>query len=174
MGRGLRNAIINASREIGYRCDDIDTLLQRLLDFYREVPVKYTTPYPGVMEFLRDLNERKAPICVYSNKEQDIAESVLHICFPNIIFAQITGMNGKYEMKPSSQAIIEFSKLVKVNLSDMLYVGDSEVDFKTAENAGMDYRILTWGMRKKEDLLESGVPKEVLVSDIGQIRDLVF
>ena len=174
VGRGLRNAIINASREIGYRCDDIDALLQRLLSFYREVPVKYTRPYPGVTEFLRDLNGSGIPICVYSNKEQDIAESVLNICFPDITFAQITGMNGNFETKPSSQAIIAFSKLVKTNLSELLYVGDSEVDFKTAVNAGVDYRILTWGMRKKEDLLESGVPKEVLVSDIDQIRDLVF
>ncbi|MBR2281870.1 MAG: HAD family hydrolase [Spirochaetales bacterium] len=174
VGRGLKNAIINASAEIGFRFDDADALLQRLLNFYRQVPVRYTRPYPGVTGFLQDLNRANIPVCVYSNKEQDIAESVLKISFPNITFAQITGMNGKYEMKPSSQAIEAFSKLVKIPVSDMLYVGDSEVDHLTAKAADMDYRILTWGMRTKEDLLGSGVPEEVLVSDIDQIRDLVL
>ncbi len=174
VGRGLRNAIMNACGEIGFKADDIDALLRRLLDFYREVPVRYTRPYPGVTEFLKDLNARGIPVCVYSNKEQDIAESVLHICFPDIIFAQITGMNGKYEMKPSSQAINAFCSLVGITVRDILYVGDSEVDFLTAVKADADYRILTWGMRKKEDLLEYGVPKEVLVSDIDQIRNLVL
>ncbi len=174
VGRGLRNAIINASRELGRSCDNADSLLQRLLGFYREVPVKYTRPYPGVTGLLHDLNQRDIPVCVYSNKEQDIAESVLGICFPDVIFSQVTGMNGGFEMKPSSQAIEAFSRLVEVDLPDILYVGDSEVDFRTAVNAGLEYRILTWGMRKKEDLLEAGVPKEVLVSDIDQIRDLVI
>ena len=56
----------------------------------------------------------------------------------------------------------------------MLYLGDSEVDFSTAVKAGMEYRILTTGMRTKKDLLESGVPEEVLISSVEQVRDLLF
>ncbi len=174
IGNGLRNALKAAAEETGYRYNDLDELLEKLLFHYRETPVKYTKPYPGVEALLADLKAADIPMCVYSNKEQDLTETVLEICFPDIKFAQITGMHGKYERKPSSQAIIEFSKLVKVPLDEILYVGDSDVDFRTAVNAGLEYRILTWGTRKKEDLLEAGVPKEVLISDIDQIRHLVL
>jgi len=33
-------------------------------------------------------------------------------------------------------------------------VGDSEVDFATAENTGMDCVLVTWGFRKVEELSE--------------------
>jgi len=35
-----------------------------------------------------------------------------------------------------------------------VYVGDSEVDFATAENTGMDCVLVTWGFRKVEELSE--------------------
>ena len=37
-----------------------------------------------------------------------------------------------------------------------LYVGDSEVDIKTAENCHLDSVLVTWGFRTKKLLLEHG------------------
>ena len=33
-----------------------------------------------------------------------------------------------------------------------VYVGDSEVDFATAENTGMDCVLVSWGFRTKEEM----------------------
>ncbi len=174
VGRGLRNAVKAAAKELGYEEEDVDELLQRLLKAYRDNPVQYTRPYPGVESLLSDLSNAGVPLCVYSNKEQDLTETIIRICFPTIKFAQITGMHGKYEPKPSYQAIEAFSKLVKIPFDQILYIGDSEVDFKTAVNANLEYRILITGMRTKENLLETGVPEEALISEIGQVRDLIL
>ena len=35
-----------------------------------------------------------------------------------------------------------------------IYVGDSEVDFATAEKTGMDCVLVTWGFRTVEELAE--------------------
>ena len=35
-----------------------------------------------------------------------------------------------------------------------VYVGDSEVDFATAKNSGMDCVLVTWGFRNLEELKE--------------------
>ena len=35
-----------------------------------------------------------------------------------------------------------------------IYVGDSEVDFATANNSGMDCALVTWGFRTVEELAE--------------------
>ncbi|MCR5442263.1 MAG: HAD family hydrolase [Sphaerochaetaceae bacterium] len=171
VGRGLRNAVIAAASFLGIDDFDADILTEKLIDFYRQVPVLHTHPFPGVVELLRSLNAREIPVCVYSNKEQDLAEKVLGICFPDIRFSMIVGMHGGYEAKPSSQAVDAFCKKTGIEKADMLYVGDSEVDFKTAENSGVDYLILTWGMRSKENLLGSGVPQEALIPDLSGLED---
>lgn len=173
VGRGLRNAVKAASEEIGQADADIDNLTEKLIDFYREVPVLYTKPYPGAVELLSELNARNLPICIYSNKEQDLTETILGICFPGIRFSIVVGMHGKYESKPSSQAIEAFLSLVNVPKQEALYVGDSEVDFKTASNACVDFRILTTGTRSKESLLESGVPEAALIDSLYSVRDLL-
>ena len=173
LGRGLRNAVISAADELGIRIDDVDKMTERLIHFYRQVPVLYTCPYPGVVELLRFLNSHNIPVCVYSNKEQDLTETILGICFPNIRFTMIAGMHGKYESKPSSQAIEAFLAKTGVSKGEALYIGDSDVDFKTATNAGINYRILTSGTRSKKSLLEAGVPEDFLIDGLFEIKKLV-
>lgn len=172
VGRGLKNALIDAADEIGLKDPDMDALFERLLYFYRQTPVLYTKPYPTVMDALDMLSEKNIPVCVFSNKEQDLAETVVYSCFPGVRFAMVVGMHGKYEGKPSPQAIEAFSALVGVSKDKLLYVGDSEVDFRTAVNAQVPYRILTYGTRTEEALLGSGVPAESLIPDMSSLKDL--
>ena len=173
VGRGLRNAVKAAVEFLGREDADIDELTASLIGFYREVPVFYTKPYPGATELLNTLSERRIPFCVYSNKEQDLTETILGICFPGIRFTMIAGMHGKYESKPSSQAIEAFLAMTGVSKSEALYIGDSEVDFKTASNAGVNFRILTSGTRSKKSLLEAGVPEDFMIDSLFEIKELV-
>jgi phosphoglycolate phosphatase len=43
-----------------------------------------------------------------------------------------------------------------VNRAKTLYVGDSEVDVMTAQNAGLDCLCVTWGFRDQEQQVEAG------------------
>ena len=172
VGRGLKNALIAAAQEKGLVGPDIDALNERLLYFYRQTPVLHTKPYPTVMDAIGMLSVKNIPICVFSNKEQDLAETVVHTCFPDVEFTMIVGMHGKYEGKPSPQAVEAFCENVGLPKESVLYVGDSEVDFKTAVNSKVPYRILTYGTRTKEALLGSGVPEENLIPDMSSLKDL--
>ena len=172
VGRGLKNALIAAAQEKGLVDPDIDALNERLLYFYRQTPVLHTKPYPTVMDAIGMLSVKNIPICVFSNKEQDLAETVVHTCFPDVEFTMIVGMHGKYEGKPSPQAVEAFCGNVGLPKESVLYVGDSEVDFKTAVNSKVHYRILTYGTRTKEALLGSGVPEENLIPDMSSLKDL--
>ena len=173
VGRGLKNAVKAAVEELGRKDADLDELTGCLIDHYREVPVLYTKPYPGAVEILSQLNAKDLPVCIYSNKEQDLTETILGIWFPAIRFTMIAGMHGKYESKPSSQAIEAFLAKTGVSKSEALYIGDSDVDFKTATNAGINFRILTSGTRSKKSLLEAGVPEDFLIDSLFEIKKLV-
>lgn len=171
IGHGLRNAAKAAMLELGQSPteDEISQATVRLIDNYRKVPVRYTCPYPTVVETLRELASRNIPLGVYSNKEQDLLETVLGICLPDIPFCLVAGRNGQYEAKPSSQPIHAFCNLCNVQLSDILYVGDSDVDFKTASAAGADYRILTTGSRPADKLKAAGVDPNCLIDSLSEI-----
>ena len=171
VGRGLRNAVKAAVEFLGREDADIDELTASLIGFYREVPVFYTKPYPGATELLNTLSERRIPFCVYSNKEQDLTETILGICFKGITFSLVAGMHGPYESKPSSQAIDAFIANVGVEKSDILYIGDTEVDYKTAVNSDVDCLIVTNGMRTKADLLAGGVPEGVMVQSLQSVAE---
>ena len=169
VGNGLKNAIKNAAESANLKNINLNEAFTELVENYKMCPVKYTKPYPGVQEFLDRLEEKNISIGVFSNKEQILAQTIVHTCFPHTRFNMIVGMHGGYEPKPSGQAVLAFCEKAGCTVKDLLYVGDSEVDYKTAQNAGSEVRILTWGMRTPEQLLASGVPKEVLINSILEI-----
>ena len=170
VGSGLKNAIKNAVESANLKNVDLDDAFTELVKNYKMCPVKYAKPYLGVQEFLDKLQQKNIAIGVFSNKEQVLAQTIIHTCFPHTNFTMIVGMHGGYEPKPSGQAVLAFCKKSGCTVSDLLYVGDSEVDYKTALSAGAEVRILTWGMRTREQLLASGVPESVLISQICDIK----
>ena len=172
IGNGLRNAIKAAAAELGLEDPDLDMLNDRLHAAYREVPVLYTAPYDGVPEVLAALQDRGIPMGVFSNKEQDLAEKVVSICLPDIRFEMVAGLHGKYAMKPSPEAIDAFCAISGVPKADTLYVGDSEVDCRTARNGKVDFRILSCGSRPRDFLLEKEVPESSLIGNIREIMRL--
>ncbi len=166
VGNGLKNAIKTAVESANLKNINIDEAFTQLVENYKLSPVKYTKAYPGVQEYLDCLESHNIAIGVFSNKEQVLAQTIIHTCFPHNHFSLIIGMHGGYEPKPSGQAVLAFCKTVRCEISNLLYVGDSEVDYKTALNAKAQMRILTWGMRTREQLLASGVPNEVLIDKL--------
>ena len=76
-------------------------------------------------------------------------------------------LGGRFDYNPAELSLVNVPK------QEALYVGDSEVDFKTASNACVNFRILTTGTRSKESLLESGVPEAALIDSLYSVRDLL-
>ena len=169
VGRGLKKAVAGAADFMGLENPDLDSLTEKLIAFYREEPVRYTQPYPGVRELLEKLSERRIPMCVYSNKEQDLTDTILGIIFPDIRFTLVSGMHGRFESKPSSEAVDAFAAMTGLKKEDLVYVGDTEVDYRTACNSGVKCMILTCGMRPKKSLLEAGVPEEVMIGSLAPL-----
>ena len=51
--------------------------------------------------------------------------------------------------------MFEVLNALKIQKTDAIYIGDSEVDIETAKNAGIDCISVTWGFRDKDILLET-------------------
>jgi phosphoglycolate phosphatase len=57
-----------------------------------------------------------------------------------------------------NEAIRQLSLLYgrQIEKSECVYVGDSEVDLKTAENSGLPCIAVSWGFRDRDFLIEQG------------------
>ena len=54
---------------------------------------------------------------------------------------------------------------------ECLYVGDSEVDIMTAQNAGIDCAGVLWGFRSRKQLLEAGA--EVMAENTEELYEYI-
>lgn len=58
--------------------------------------------------------------------------------------------------KPAPDAVFEALEKISSAPEKAVYVGDSDVDIKTAENAGMVCISVSWGFRSRDFLLLNG------------------
>ena len=51
----------------------------------------------------------------------------------------------------------------------MLYIGDNNVDYLTARNAGVDVALVSWGPRK----IDTSLTPEYWISSLKEVEDIV-
>lgn len=110
-----------------------------------------TTIYPmeGCLEVLLKLKEAGIKLGIVTNKMRKPALRTLDIIGFNNIFDYIVGLDDVKEGKPSSEGILKALKYYQMNdLNKVLYVGDNEIDDKTAKNAGVKSAIIYFGNRE--------------------------
>lgn len=127
----------------------------------------FTGPYDGIHELLDALLAKGIRTAVVSNK---IEPAVIVLCdehFRNK-FEYMVGNRPDLAPKPSPDSVNEVIEKMGLERSEIVYIGDTEVDIQTANNAGIDCIGVDWGFRDGEYLRELGAryivkePMEVL------------
>lgn len=123
-----------------------------------------TCPYEGIVELLNTLSERGVSLAVASNKYQSATEKLVGHYFPTTPFCAVLGQREGVAVKPSPAIVWDAMRLAGVeNKSEVLYVGDSDVDMLTGHNAGVDVVGVSWGFRPREELA-AHAPKAIIDS----------
>ena len=86
--------------------------------------------------------------------------------FPNIIDVAI-GERENIRRKPAPDTVVEAMKRLGATKENTVYIGDSEVDIKTAKNCGIECISVLWGFRDKTFLEQNGAT--IFVSDPSEI-----
>lgn len=112
----------------------------------------YTQPYPHVLELLQSLQKSGIKLAVASNKYQRATEKLMRYFFPHISFVSVLGQRENIPTKPHPQIVQDILQIANESKARCLYVGDSDVDMQTAQNAGVKACAVTWGFRSRETL----------------------
>ena len=126
-----------------------------------------TKPYTGVTEMLSSLRQAGVRCAVFSNKAHDFTVTMVEHFFGAGTFEMVLGA-GTFAPKPDPEGALHIAAAMGTAPHDFLYVGDSDIDMKTAARAGMYSVGVTWGFRSKRELLANGAkilinePKEII------------
>lgn len=170
VGNGLRKLVERALPN-GANQDGFEEFLAEFIDYYNHHNRIKTKPYPGILETTEKLSKLGVNMAIVTNKGQTATDSLMEDFFkPQITIA--IGDNGIHARKPDPEPInMALSALSITDKSSVLYVGDSEVDATTAENAGLDYVLCTYGFRDMEDLKD--FKPVAFIDKIDELLDVI-
>lgn len=144
-------------------------LLKAVTDYYDNDYILHcldkTAPYDGIPELLAELISKGIAVNVLSNKPDEFVDMMLMKLFPKIKFTIAWGKKPQFAPKPDPESIYALLSGLKLSKSDCLYVGDSNVDVRTAKNAGLDFCGVLWGFRTAQELSGEGAEKLVYTAD---------
>lgn len=115
-----------------------------------------TAPYPGVLEMLGKVEARGLPMVVFSNKPHEFTIKTVERFLAGVPFRNVLGVRDDVPPKPNPTAALRLADEIGVTPVEMLYLGDTATDMRTANAAGMFPVGARWGFRPDEELLQHG------------------
>lgn len=170
VGDGRYKLIERVLPEVERVSETIDKVLALFNEYYGEHMIDMTRPYEGIAQLLDELKVQGIKIAVVSNKPHEFTTEIVKKFFGDrfdIIFGQREG----YKAKPDPSAVLEVIKEFGLSKEECVYVGDSNVDIKTAKNSGLKSVGVLWGFRSKEELEKEGA--DYIAVNVDELKNII-
>ena len=109
---------------------------------------EHVLQYPHCREVLLKLKKQGFRLGVVTNKVRDLAETTLNVVELDDVMEYLVGINDVKVPKPDKEGIIQAINALGGDVKHTLYVGDNNMDLLTANNAGVDCCLISWGPRE--------------------------
>lgn len=145
----------------------IDGMLPLFKEHYGRHCLDSTGPYDGVIPLMKRLREDGYRMAIVSNKIDPAVKELNRRFFSEYVDVAI-GEGEGVKRKPAPDTVFRALKELGKTRESAVYVGDSEVDYQTAVNAGIPCVSVLWGFRDRDFLVRQGAtlfaetPEQVL------------
>jgi phosphoglycolate phosphatase len=170
IGSGLRNLVSKALPATNNSDDEIESCFECMVDEYTKICTLKTKPYKGIIELLENLTSQNIKMAVFSNKAHELTKKIASEIFPKQ-FDTAIGLRTEALKKPNPFEAIEISKKWNLKPEEILFVGDSDIDMKTAINANMFPVGVTWGYRTEDELKSSGA--KAVINNASELIEIL-
>jgi phosphoglycolate phosphatase len=158
VGEGAR---VLVSRALGAeRQELVATGLEMFMAYYSEHLLDATRPYPGVVETLAVLVDRRVALSVLTNKPGAMSRAILEGLGLASLFVEVVGGDSLSVRKPDPAGLEHLRALTGTRRERMLLVGDSGIDVRTARNGGIAFCGVAWGLAP--DALRAAMPDRIV------------
>lgn len=153
-GNGVRYALERSVPE-NTPADVIDRMLPVFKEHYDVHCLDQTKPYDGITKLMRELKAKGFKMAIVSNKIDSAVKELNKRFFSEAVEVAI-GEKPGIRRKPAPDTVFEALKELNSDQKEAVYIGDSEVDYKTACNSGLPCISVLWGFRTEEFLRNNG------------------
>jgi len=170
VGDGIRKLIERSVPE-GSPVELVDQVTDEFKAFYADNCANLTKPYDGILEMLANLRGAGVRCAISSNKGDFAVQTLAHQYFEGLVDLAV-GERAGVPRKPSPESIHAIMDELGADPATTVYVGDSDVDIRTAANSGLACISVSWGFRGVDVLLESGAT--TIVDDAASLERAIL
>jgi phosphoglycolate phosphatase len=134
-----------------------------------QVMAAKTKLFPDVPGVLADLKEHSIKIGIVTSKFRYRIEEIMKREKLSDYIDTIIGCEDVNQQKPNPEGVFLAGKRMQVKTEDMILIGDSIVDAKTAMNAGVPFIGVLSGVMTRDEL--AVYPHLKIISAIGELID---
>lgn len=175
VGNGIRKLIERAVPD-GTGAEDTERVFELFKAHYSAHCRDSTAPYPGMSELMSALKSAGYKLGVVSNKaDAPVKELIAHF-FPDT-FGAVIGERSGVRRKPAPDSVLSALGELGSSREEAVYVGDSDVDAQTAQNALLPCILVSWGFKSRafletlgaDAIADSTAELGVFVEKLGKV-----
>lgn len=167
VGNGIEN-LMRKSVPDNISEDEFETCFENFKSHYKIHSEDNTKEYDGITDLLKALRCKGFLLAVVSNKADFAVKTLCDKYFKGLLDIAFGEREG-IKRKPCPDSVNEVINFLDVSKDNCYYVGDSEVDVKTAHNAEIKCIACSWGFRSKS-VLENENPEYIIDSSEEILR----
>ena len=122
---------------------------------YEADPMYKTDAYEGIREVIDELRHMGVKLAVCSNKPHNVVCDVVKTVFGDK-FDIVRGVEDGGKTKPDPESALDIISRAGVSAEECVFIGDTNVDIRTAKNAGIESIGVLWGFRDEKELRDAG------------------
>lgn len=170
VGNGIRK-LIERAVPTGTSEEDIVRTHEAFTAYYSVHCKDKTKPYDGILELVRTLKQNGIASAVISNKADYAVKALCEEYFEGL-FELSVGEREGIRKKPAPDSVFEAMRVMGAEKNETVYIGDSDVDVMTAENAGIDCIGVSYGFRGREFLQQHGA--KVIADTVAELKEMLI
>ena len=133
----------------------MDAVYEAFNPYYAKHCADLTAPYDGILPLLQKLQAQGVVCALVSNKPDYAVQTLAAQYFPGLLAASAGAKDG-VRKKPAPDSVFAVIHQLRAEGLRAVYIGDSEVDLQTAQNAALPCISVSWGFRDRDVLEQAG------------------
>ena len=133
----------------------MDAVYEAFNPYYAKHCADLTVPYDGILPLLQKLQAQGVVCALVSNKPDYAVQTLAAQYFPGLLAASAGAKDG-VRKKPAPDSVFAVIHQLGAEGLRAVYIGDSEVDLQTAQNAALPCISVSWGFRDRSVLEQAG------------------
>jgi phosphoglycolate phosphatase len=170
IGHGSRTLVERALPRERRQAETVDACTLEFLETYDTIWDQSSRPFHRIYDLLDFLVKNGVRLAVLSNKAHAFTVKCMARFFHHYPFEVVMGQQDGVPLKPDPAGALKVVQEMNLEPGDLIYVGDSATDMKTARAAGIRAVGVLWGLRDEAELKAAGA--NVLVSDPLEIKKI--